>query len=189
MKQLSQSIVLEKFYYKDGELLYKSGKRKDKIAGCHKGNYYRICINCNVYQLHRVIFLYFHGYMPEKEVDHIDRNKYNNKIENLREVSWQCNARNSKIEIRNTSGIKGVNWNKRDKYWRAFIKVDGKFYHIGKSNDFVEAVCMRLAAEQALNWGGCDSRSPAFLYIKEYLLTLEHETRPIINQYKGEVNV
>ena len=104
--------------------------------------------------------------MPEKQVDHIDRDTHNNKIENLREASWQCNARNSKIEIRNSSGIKGVSWSKQYNNWRAFMKIDQVFYHLGSFDSFDEAVCTRLAVEQAVGWLGCDSSSSAYLYVK-----------------------
>jgi len=63
-----------------------------------------------------LIFLYHHGYLP-KFVDHIDGNKKNNRIENLREATKSQNAMNQKVSTRNTSGIKGVMWHKRDKKW------------------------------------------------------------------------
>lgn len=116
--------------------------------------------------VHRVIYILNHGYNPESFLDHIDRDKTNNRIENLREASQSCNMRNSKIFSNNTSGITGVMWDKSRGKWVARIRVQYKQLHIGRYSDFNDAVCARLAAEQCLGWSGCDSNSPAYQYVK-----------------------
>ena len=67
----------------------------------------------------------------------------------------------------NTSGVKGVSWVTRVKVYDPKIKLNGRTIHLGTTPDFDEAVCYRLAAEQSLNWAGCDDHSPAFKYVKE----------------------
>ena len=91
------------FDYKNGELYWKFSlsckSPKGTIAGSvKKDNYRRIGINKKVYLAHRLIFMMFHGYFP-KFVDHIDGNKLNNYIENLREVTHAENMKNQKGQL------------------------------------------------------------------------------------------
>ena len=136
------------------------------VAGClDKKGYIDIGISGKIYKAHRLAWLYVYGYFPEYEIDHIDRNKSNNRINNLRHASHQCNQRNVGLQQNNTSGIKGVSWHKQRDKWRAEIKVNYKNYHLGLFTDFTEAVCTRLAAEQCLNWPSCDSNTSANQYV------------------------
>jgi len=91
--------------------------------------------------------------------------KYHNWWDNLREATQQCNQRNVGTRSDNTSGVKGVTWHKRDKQWVAQICVNKKNKSIGYYADFDDAVCARLAAEQCVDWAGCDSSSPAYQYV------------------------
>ena len=80
----------------------------------------------------------------------------------LNEVHWN-NMRNCGNRKDNTSGVKGINWDKKSKKWKAQIRVYGKFY-LGCYKHLHNAVLARLAAEQCLGWPGCDSASPAYRY-------------------------
>lgn len=121
------------------------------------------------YKLHRVVFLYVHGYMPEGVIDHIDRNPLNNAPSNLREVSQSCNVRNANVRSDNTSTVKGVSWCESRSRWETFVSSGGERRFLGYYSDFTEAVAHRLAAEQYLGWAGCDSNSPAYQYMQKYL--------------------
>ena len=66
-----------------------------------------------------------------KILDHIDGNKLNNKIENLRECDYVTNGYNRKLGINNTSGHKNVAWNKTIKKWRVTLMVKKKFKDFG----------------------------------------------------------
>ena len=121
------------------------------------------------YKLHRIIFLWLEGYLPENPVDHIDHNPSNNIWSNIREVSHSCNSRNCKMAKNNKSGVNGVNWHPRDKVWCANIRFNHKHVNLKASRDFTEAVAHRLAAEQALDWSGCDSNSSAYQYMQAYV--------------------
>lgn len=150
-----------------GELIW---RRNKKVAGGPlKSGYIKIQVKGKQYLAHRLVWFYHNGYFPEKFIDHIDRNNCNNKIENLREVSNQCNQRNSKLNCLNTSGVKGVIFDKSTKHWLVRIGLGNKMIHVGCSKDLTEAVAHRLAAEQALGWEGCDSSSPAYLYMQKVL--------------------
>jgi len=137
------------------------------IAGnSYKGNpYIRIMINGVHYYAHKLAFLYMDGYLPENEIDHIDNNKINNSFKNLREVSRICNSRNKVNYSNNKSGVKGVYYDSFNNKFRPQISVNNRKIYLGRFNSFIEAVCMRLAAEQCLDWSGCDLSSPAFKYV------------------------
>jgi hypothetical protein len=169
---LTQERVRELFDYRDGDLIRKKpsqGVKVGDVAGS-LGNrgYLGIRIDYKNYLNHVLVWLWHHGYIPEHDIDHIDRIKIHNQIENLREVSRTCNSRNSKLSKKNTSGVKGVSWKSGENKWVAQIMVNYKTIALGRTLDFTEAVSLRLAAEQCLNWDGCDSSSPAFKFIKYF---------------------
>jgi len=121
------------------------------------------------YQAHRLAWLYVYGYLPENDIDHIDRIKGNNRIENLREVSKVCNLRNTGNIRSNTSGVKGVSFINKKHKWQAQIMINRTSFHLGYFTSFTEAVCHRLAAEQCVDWEGCDSSSPSFVFIQKHI--------------------
>jgi len=127
--------------------------RNGKEAG-HKSRYIRISIKGKTYSAHRLAWLYIYGYMPDYKkdlmIDHINQDKHDNRICNLRVIDRCGNAQNSKIYITNKSGVKGVSFLKRDKTWRSFIHEKNKQIYLGSSKDFFEAVCKRKSAENKI---------------------------------------
>ena len=123
---LSKEELLKIFDYKDGEI-YRKPEKAGTIDG---GGYVQTGIKGKYFKNHRLIFMMHFGYVPET-IDHIDGNKLNNKIENLRPASKSENQYNKKFQSNNTSGVKGVTWRKDIKKWRAKITVDGKHINIG----------------------------------------------------------
>ena len=87
---------------------------------------------------HRAIFLMHHGFLP-RYIDHIDMNRANNLICNLRECTKAQNAMNQKGRSDRFSRYKGVCWYKRDKKWHAQICVNGKRKHLGFYKSEIEA--------------------------------------------------
>lgn len=149
---------------------YTCHKRGSIVGGINKGSgYLTVKVDGRSYQLHRIIWLWLYGYFPEHSIDHISRNKLDNTQKNLREVTHQCNTRNTKIRSDNTSGMKGVSWFKGSGKWGAYICVGGREVYLGVYACYIEAVAHRLAAEQFLGWSGCDSTSPAFMYMQAHL--------------------
>ena len=134
METLSQDLLHELFEYKDGNLYWKSKADKDgglkKATGWIRRNYRNISVKNKSYAVHRLIYLYFYGYLPQ-EIDHIDGNPLNNLIENLRKATHQENMLNKKIYKNNKSGYKGVCWHKASKKWRSQIYLAGKQKVIG----------------------------------------------------------
>ena|ERR1035437_231983 len=76
----------------------------------------------------------------DKEVDHINGNKLDNRKANLRIATRSQNAMNSKIAKSNTSGYKGVSWFKRDSKWRADIRINYKSIFLGLFTNKKDAV-------------------------------------------------
>jgi len=108
---LNKEYLNNLFEYSDGKLFWKNHQYKaynSKEAGCIASQGYRqVTINKKVYKVHRIIFMMKYGYFP-KEIDHIDNNQLNNKIENLREATREINNANRRIAKNNTSSIKNV---------------------------------------------------------------------------------
>lgn len=172
---ISQEELLELVEYKDGKLYWKvsrKGQKKsieEELGFINNTGYKRVRIGRELYLIHRLVWLYHYGYFPENDLDHINRNRLDNRVENLREASRQCNVRNSCIRSDNKSGIKGVSFSITKGKWIAQIQANGIVQHLYVGHDLSEAVAHRLAAEQALSWSGCDSTSPAYLFMKAYV--------------------
>ena len=137
-----QKQLLEDFEYKDGELFWKkrgSGRVLGKKVGvANKAGYITMYYRFKTRLVHRSIFLIHHGYLP-KILDHIDGNKQNNRIENLREATDAQNRANSKTPITSKTGIKGVCWLKREQRYFAYCMVNGKRYELGVFKEIEKA--------------------------------------------------
>ena len=133
---LTKDLLHELFEYQNGELHWKSLKRR--AGGCNDQGYIKIKINGKLYSAHRLIFVMFHGYMPNI-IDHIDGIRHNNKIENLREVTNQQNCWNRKVESNTFSNVKGISWHKATNKWQARLTINGKQKLLGYFNDLLEA--------------------------------------------------
>lgn len=132
---ISQSRLHELFDYQDGHLIRKvrtSSRVKigDKCGTPSSNGYIGVHIDGERHLLHRLIFCWHHGYFPQF-VDHIDRNRSNNRIENLRSATASQNQGNRNLDSKNTSGYRGVTWHKAAKKWQARIKTNGKVRHLG----------------------------------------------------------
>lgn len=141
------------------------------VAGYKEpSGYIQIRVYGVLYKAHRLAWLYIYGYFPEHGLDHIDRIPCHNCIDNLREESQSCNMRNTGNNKNNTSGIKGVSFDSRKNKWCAYIMINYIKKSLGIYESFENAVCARLAGEQCLNWSGCDSSSPAFIYVNKNII-------------------
>ena len=131
-----------------------------------KNGYMRVACAGQMFQAHRVKWLLYYGFWPENDIDHINNDRIDNRIENLREVSCTCNMRNSVMQKNCTSGVTGVSYIRKDRKWMASISLRNKNSSLGQHTDFDEAVCHRLAAEQCLNWSSCRAETTAAAYVK-----------------------
>lgn len=139
IKPLSMEEAWRLFDYKDG-ILYRKVSLSPRtkvgdLAGFKKDTgYIYASVNGSVVGVHRIIYLMHFGYLP-KMVDHIDMNRSNNCISNLREATHAENQRNTTLKRSNTSGIKGVSWCKAMKNWTAQICVNRRTINLGFYGD------------------------------------------------------
>ncbi len=130
-------------------------------AGCPNGaGYLQITVQSRLYLAHRLAWLHTHGEWPKEQLDHINRNRSDNRIANLREVTHKQNLQNAGKYSNNTSGYPGVSWNKRISKWRARIKHNYKYIHLGYFTTIEEAIAARKAAEK-LYWADTQIAEPA----------------------------
>ena len=141
MNELTQERVKFLFDYKDGFLIRAvdkhTAKKGDVIKGCLTGKGYKtgkgylsVRIDNKLIQIHRVIFLYHHGYLP-KQMDHINNITTDNRIENLRECTASENMCNKPITSLNSTGFKGVYYRKDSKKYAAQVSFGGVKYYLG----------------------------------------------------------
>ena len=139
-KMPEMSVLKSRFTYLDG-LLYRGGKA---AGGVTEKGYVKINIDGTVYFSHRLIFYWHHGYCPE-EIDHINRDRGDSRIENLRASSRSSNSHNT--SPRGKLGIRGVSWCSYNKIYKVIISVNGKSTRLGSSRDFFVSCCLRKRAE------------------------------------------
>lgn len=99
------------------------------------------------YRAHRVIWAIYYGEWPEGEIDHINRDRLDNRISNLRCVTTLVNAQNKKMLAANKSGVTGVSWCTKQKRWRAQIQVKRKNHCLGAFIEKADAIKVRQEAE------------------------------------------
>lgn len=100
------------------------------------------------YQAHRVIWAMVYGDWPEDQVDHINGNRSDNRISNLRQADGFQNSQNAKTRSDNTSGYPGVTFFKGRNQWTARICVNGKKIHLGYFSTAEKATEARKEAEK-----------------------------------------
>ena len=112
---------------------------------------------------HRLVWALHNNHFPNKQIDHINGVPYDNRIENLREVTNKENSKNSAMYRHNTSGITGVCWDNTIEAWRVSGggHSSGTFEYLGITKDKFEAVCIRRSWEVYNNYSprhGKDTR-------------------------------
>ena len=119
------------------------------VAGCveKRIGYVTIGIAKRVYKAHRLAWLYVYGEWPKGLIDHINCNKADNRICNLRDVFADGNSQNvRKPNVRNKSGFMGVIWFQNK--WRASMSVNGKSKWLGDYSTPQEAHQVYLEAKR-----------------------------------------
>lgn len=138
---LTQSQVKKLFEYDQltGNLIWKINlvhhKIKGKTAGCLNAEGYRkVTINKHTYMVHRIIWLWHYGFWPKIGLDHINGDKIDNRINNLREATEAENNQNKrKHQSNNKSGYLGVS--PHEKKWQAVITINKKQIYLGLYDD------------------------------------------------------
>tara|TARA_R110000787_G_scaffold275859_1_gene384656 strand:- start:193 stop:693 length:501 start_codon:yes stop_codon:yes gene_type:complete len=117
-------------------------------AGCkdNQSQYIKIGISGKNFHAHRLAWLYIYGEFPRNQTDHINHNREDNRIVNLRSVTCQENQRNMKKRSDNTSGHLGVSWHKHSGKWQVSIRANKKVIYIGTFDNIEDAVVARASA-------------------------------------------
>lgn len=119
---------------KTGRLIQKVARRRTQlgpvIGGRHRKGYLTVSVFGRQYLYHRLVWLYCHGEWPKQQLDHIDGDRTNNRIENLRDVDACINQQNMrKSRKHNRTGMLGVTPNGNG--YRARITYRGVVVHLG----------------------------------------------------------
>jgi len=143
---LTQQRLKEIFSYNDGQLF-----RRGKTAGSvNKRGYRVVYVDGKIYKAHRLVFFYHHGFLPI-QVDHVDGNKDNNRIENLRAATNSQNRMNCGVQRNNTSGHKNVYWDVDAGKWAVKVRVDKKLRTLGRFASIDDAIVAAAAGRKKLH--------------------------------------
>jgi hypothetical protein len=123
----------------------------DRAGTPNEKGYIIIQINGKLYRAHRLAWLYVHGYLPTKQIDHKNGIKDDNRIDNLREATNSENHQNKGKRKDNTSGFTGVTFHKPTGKWLAQIGIGGKKHFLGLFNTREEARDAYLKAKSELH--------------------------------------
>ncbi|MDF1690515.1 MAG: HNH endonuclease [Cycloclasticus sp.] len=143
---LTKELLQEKYEYRDGALYHKisstnSIKVGDFVGSVNSRGYLKTTIGRKQFTVHRLIYVYHYGDIPEEcDIDHIDGNKLNNHIENLRAVSRQHNHFN-RTKAKGYSCLPSGGYGAR-------IKVDAKLIWLGTFKTEFEARKAYLDAKE-----------------------------------------
>ena len=146
---LEKDLLRELFDYKDGQLIRRVSTIRTKVGDeigciCNRTGYIVVGVNDKTYLAHRIIWIWHNGHIQNGlEVDHINRKRDDNNIDNLRLVTHQENAFNT--------AAKGYGWNNNAKKWHSGIKVNGKRKHLGYFDNEIDARNAYLNAKKELH--------------------------------------
>jgi hypothetical protein len=112
----------------------------------NRDGYIEVQIHKKRFLAHRLAWLWVHGEWPVQNIDHANRTKTDNRIENLRYLTPSQQNQNTNLSSLNVSGYRGVSWDSTVKRWRARIRVNNKKYSLGYFDDPLDAYQAYLKA-------------------------------------------
>lgn len=152
---ITKELLAEFFEHRDGKLYWKKVSHPNKsyligseVGSIHKTGYRHVTWNNKIHKVHRLIFLLEHGYLPN-EIDHINGDRLDNRIENLRDVTRSQNQFNKKQQA-NNSGHRNVSWHTKTKKWVVRITANCKTRCIGYFDDLELAALVAQEARQKM---------------------------------------
>jgi len=128
-----------------------NAKYAGTIAGTVDGSGYRRIRAPRMAAAHRLAWLVVHGDPVPPVLDHIDHDKLNNRISNLRPATRAENSANSAIRVHNTTGIKGVHFSKKNRSFIATIRANNQQHYLGSFATLEAAAAARREAAERLH--------------------------------------
>jgi hypothetical protein len=134
--EFDQSISRFRWREREGNLPFNAQFAGKLAGGVGKSTtpgliYRRIQFDGVQYKEHRLVWLYWHGELPEFDLDHLNGDGLDNRIENLRLDRDGVNMRNMAKNVRNTSGYTNVSWRKKRQKWEVHVKRKNIHVHGG----------------------------------------------------------
>jgi hypothetical protein len=116
--------------------------------------YRAIRVDKKLYQAHRLAWLYVYGEWPTHQIDHVNGDKLDNRIANLRDVTDAFNKQNCRLaRAHNQTGLLGVRQDKRRGVFFSSIKTNGKVKYLGAFETPSQAHAVYIAAKRSLHAG------------------------------------
>lgn len=151
---MTRERLKEFVYYEDGCLKWLDGtraghKKNEEIGYITSKGYKAVLVDGKKHLVHRLIWLWHYGEFPKETIDHINHDKLDNRIENLREVS---NAENHKNmgRVKGNNPYNNVYYSKQKKKWYVRVGADATYYGIFDTVE--EAISMALTARDSLGY-------------------------------------
>ena len=153
MLEYREALELFRYDYETGVLYWRwrvnSRVPKTLEAGTQRksSGYLYVQVHGRLYPVHRIVMLMCYGFYGEGlEVDHINHVRNDNRLVNLRFVTHGENMRNKSVSSKSTTGVTGVDFSKAHKKYRARIRVNREFIHLGYFDTLEEAAAARAEA-------------------------------------------
>jgi hypothetical protein len=150
MQEITHEYVKKMFSYQNGHLFWTKEKKSvdhNSPAGyVDPEGYGQISLDFHRLKTHRLIWFWHYGQWPKEEIDHIDGDPHNNKIENLRDVTKQQNMRNRGSNKNNKLGIKNICWSEQRQSY--VVQFDGTFRKRFKTLEEAIAVANEMRAKR-----------------------------------------
>jgi hypothetical protein len=151
---LTQARLKQLLHYdaETGVFMWISHQRRPDLIGTIAGSpqgqgYLLINVDNHKYKAHRLAWLYVYGEWPSFHIDHRNRIKSDNWIDNLRQATKAQNEMNKGLRANNSSGVTGVYWSIAAQKWQAYIRVNGRAKYLGIFDQKDGAIAARRTAE------------------------------------------
>lgn len=168
MMEISEIKEWLRYDAETGKLIWLKVSGKGRIGAAagtpHAKGYISIGIGRNHFLAHRLAWALHFNEWPSKQIDHINGDKADNRIANLRLATNAENHANRGAQRNSTSGVKGVYWFKPQRKWKAQIQVNGKAIVIGYFVEKSDAIAARLEAEKKYQGAFAHKGPPTLAY-------------------------
>lgn len=149
MSEPTQARLRDLFTYDPDTGIFTSRKTGKRAGRFVSRGYWAISFDGASQRAGRMAWLYVHGELnPDLHIDHVNGDRSDDRIANLRAVTRLENNRNIGMQRNNKSGVMGVYWHSKSNRWRAYIRVNYKACSLGSFTSKDDAVAARKAAEE-----------------------------------------